>query len=694
MSDFEATHDNEAPLLPYSWKWDFYIQLGLFHKRFEKALQSAEAQRWTEYWRPLIKRFLAPLLDLHQAPLVSMVCFNANRDLDVLKMVGNSEAFRKDCIYFSLSDTQKDTQYQPPHLEIEELLQSFDFNASTTASDFDVHAVTLLLIPLRLYGIFIIEKFIRRDLRPNIEYWHNINNGSIWSYILYRIYNIPNLIIYRLSLYSVDSIQYDQGGGSFFPSHPTLFSPLQRFTLLSIYGNKWTRFMGLWVRSISEILEKESTRDISNGLDSLFDNVGDIFCCRIDPAKDVIQNCQTCFSAVGSFRSRFLKQSIFKHLKRPNWLIRSWFPMSVTYILMRSFVSFTWVNKDWISESFNEIAFTARSFWSNWIKDPLLEIWHTIRYDDSKIVTDPTQSFRSRKFSISQVNSLQEDLDSLERMILQFSREHPELLEPNIQDRSPNMSIILKQYENELVAPIKNALMGDLLRLILIQIQKSKVDMQVALSAVDRLLKSNELNFEFLAVFPTLMLLYLLFKRIRKGLTKAASITKEEILARLERDIHHLNYYVLHKADRDSDVLKEYSNDSPTLYIGLSLLSILDVYRNIGIWILQQKHLGDISTLDGSLVEYIKHYVVDCFSYCSDDLDCQKGITVAISRLLNSTRLWHESDMIMSLEHRMASWMLLDIAQLAGCIIKDEYAEYKRHILHSIESTIYYMRNS
>lgn len=41
-------------------------------------------------------------------------------------------------------------------------------------------------------------------------------------------------------------------------------------------------------------------------------------------------------------------------------------------------------------------------------------------------------------------------------------------------------------------------ILGDLLQTMLIQVQKTKVDVDLAMSALDKLLKSNELNFAFL----------------------------------------------------------------------------------------------------------------------------------------------------------------------------------------------------
>lgn len=45
---------------------------------------------------------------------------------------------------------------------------------------------------------------------------------------------------------------------------------------------------------------------------------------------------------------------------------------------------------------------------------------------------------------------------------------------------------------------MKNAIQGDLIQTLLIQVQKTKVDVDLAMAALDKLLKSNELNFAFL----------------------------------------------------------------------------------------------------------------------------------------------------------------------------------------------------
>jgi nuclear-control-of-ATPase protein 2 len=96
-------------------------------------------------------------------------------------------------------------------------------------------------------------------------------------------------------------------------------------------------------------------------------------------------------------------------------------------------------------------------------------------------------------------------------MVAEFARDHYKLPENQVNSliknvREGDMSLILKAYENEIKHPLKNAIQGDLIQTLLIQVQKTKVDVDLAMAALDKLLKSNELNFAFLAVAPSMLI--------------------------------------------------------------------------------------------------------------------------------------------------------------------------------------------
>jgi nuclear control of ATPase protein 2 len=76
---------------------------------------------------------------------------------------------------------------------------------------------------------------------------------------------------------------------------------------------------------------------------------------------------------------------------------------------------------------------------------------------------------------------------------------------------------VLKAYEREMQSPIRNAIMGDLVRTLLIQVQKTKVDVELAIGGIDSLLKSQQLLFGFVGLAPGVLISYAVFQWIRNA---------------------------------------------------------------------------------------------------------------------------------------------------------------------------------
>lgn len=146
-------------------------------------------------------------------------------------------------------------------------------------------------------------------------------------------------------------------------------------------------------------------------------------------------------------------------------------------------------------------------FWTNWVVTPVENILSTIRHDDSTQV------------AIVGKKSLEADMNSLERMVIDFSvdmdKTHKlpdmELEEIRSGVREGDLSAVLKIYEQELKSPLLNTVRGQLIRTLLIQIQKTKVDVELAITGIDRLLKSQELVFGVVAALPSSIACYSLF---------------------------------------------------------------------------------------------------------------------------------------------------------------------------------------
>jgi nuclear control of ATPase protein 2 len=87
--------------------------------------------------------------------------------------------------------------------------------------------------------------------------------------------------------------------------------------------------------------------------------------------------------------------------------------------------------------------------------------------------------------------------------------------ELSTQIRHGDLTPVLRIYEEDIKSPVRKALTGSLIRSLLIQIQKAKVDLDQALSGIDKLLKSQELTFAFVGVAPSLAIVYTAFNGAR-----------------------------------------------------------------------------------------------------------------------------------------------------------------------------------
>lgn len=156
---------------------------------------------------------------------------------------------------------------------------------------------------------------------------------------------------------------------------------------------------------------------------------------------------------------------------------------------------------DYLKGAGKYILDTSVAFWNNWVLNPINNILKTIRHDDNS------------KIALMSQQSLGSDLDSLERMVVDYAKDSDlplnyEEIEKSV--RSGDLTLIMNDYEKDLKSPIKSILLGDMLRNIMIQIQKTKVDGSLALNGVDQILKSQELVFGFVAASPSLFIVWMM----------------------------------------------------------------------------------------------------------------------------------------------------------------------------------------
>lgn len=78
----------------------------------------------------------------------------------------------------------------------------------------------------------------------------------------------------------------------------------------------------------------------------------------------------------------------------------------------------------------------------------------------------------------------------------------------SIQIRQGDLTPVMQIYEDDIRSPLKSVVGGTLLRTLLVQVQKAKVDIDQALAGIDKLLKSQELTFAFVGVAPAFSVVY------------------------------------------------------------------------------------------------------------------------------------------------------------------------------------------
>lgn len=184
---------------------------------------------------------------------------------------------------------------------------------------------------------------------------------------------------------------------------------------------------------------------------------------------------------------------------RPSQLTRLWIPLLMLPPLIRYTSGKALDNQAWIRSQLQNARETVSGWVIQWVWEPLMDVTKTLRTGGEGLGVEPT--------------TVDSDKASLERMVLDLGKDHYHLQGEALNAlgekvRHGNMEDVLKVYEAEMKSPLKNALMGSLVRTLLIQVQKTKTDLSLSLLSLDHLLRSQQLTFAFVGLAPSLLVLY------------------------------------------------------------------------------------------------------------------------------------------------------------------------------------------
>ncbi|KZT25389.1 NCA2-domain-containing protein [Neolentinus lepideus HHB14362 ss-1] len=187
-------------------------------------------------------------------------------------------------------------------------------------------------------------------------------------------------------------------------------------------------------------------------------------------------------------------------LRRPTQLTLMWPRLVLGPPLALYACKSVWAERESLDELARQAVETMRGFWTGWIVEPVRDIVRTVRVGGEGGV-------------IVRKEGVEADLQSLERMVLSLAREKlsydvQQLEELASKVRVGDLTPVMEIYEQDIKSPIKSAVAGSLVRSLFVQVQKAKVDIDQALSGIDKLLKSQELTFAFVGVAPALAIVY------------------------------------------------------------------------------------------------------------------------------------------------------------------------------------------
>ncbi|RDX65265.1 Protein DGS1, mitochondrial, partial [Mucuna pruriens] len=204
---------------------------------------------------------------------------------------------------------------------------------------------------------------------------------------------------------------------------------------------------------------------------------------------------------------------------------------------------------NWVREARN----STIGFFKNHVEQPVLSIRDEL-----------FETFRKRHQGIMDLEEVQLTSNSLHRMLLAFSEQTKGQKFPVNASDQEMLEIVMDRYEKELMHPIQNLLNGELVRAILIQVQKLKLDTETAMLELNQILRANEINFAVLTALPAFFLSLLLIMLVRawfkqdtkaEGRGRIARIQRRLLVVEVKKSIMRYQNYIDQGLEKDAECM-------------------------------------------------------------------------------------------------------------------------------------------
>eukprot|EP00941_MAST-03F_sp_MAST-3F-sp1_P004586 g4586.t1 len=133
-------------------------------------------------------------------------------------------------------------------------------------------------------------------------------------------------------------------------------------------------------------------------------------------------------------------------------------------------------------------------WWYLHVTEPVTEMFNEVVFNEMMTVADAEAMEESRQSLRKMISDYLDDTQGIHHNMT--SAEKSDAAE------SLDISVVSSAYDEEVKAPVKNLMRGDLVRLALIQVQFIKKELLSAMAAMDELLRENHFSAQLLATIP------------------------------------------------------------------------------------------------------------------------------------------------------------------------------------------------
>ena len=258
------------------------------------------------------------------------------------------------------------------------------------------------------------------------------------------------------------------------------------------------------------------------------------------------------------------------HLEKPSLLQRRWPEFLLSGVVVAG--SLFWakqndITREDVNLSLSRFGRSCSEFVVEHVTEPAQEIYKEIFLDEYMEVTDPEEVEDSKNSLRKNLRDylIQKEIRRLDQGDLTkglFSTHNESELSvqtlASITTISDNMKMseVMRDYEKELSEPKSNLLMGNIVHLMLIQMQFMKKEIMVSMAKMDDVLKANHLLVNTMSTVPAFVVSYMGYNVLKQIYTRVFQDDKERRNSSIElritlRDIDQCLNLVAHRSEVD-----------------------------------------------------------------------------------------------------------------------------------------------